>query len=104
MKIIGNTSDGHIVEMSRDEVARAAGFPSMYSVPDKLAHGYGHEKKFPVGTTLEFIEATTRLRRLAEQEEKVRQNAALLRGLADMIEQISPTKIVSPELDQAPAE
>lgn len=99
MKIIGHTPAGYIVEMSDGEVNRAAGFPSDHSPPwKKDSFGYYKPDSLaPIGTEIRFVEPTTRLRALVLQEDKIKQNAGMLRTLADMLETLVPSEIIAPE-------
>lgn len=90
MRIIGKSSGGYLVEMSEDEVCVAAGHSSIYSSPWNRAG-------IPLGTTIDFVAGTAKLKALAAADEKRKQSASVLRALADLIDQIEPTKIEEPK-------
>lgn len=86
MKIIGHTSGGLLVEMSRDEFAKACGYKYEYEVKDKTS----------VGTVANVTAAYDFHRRIANHEDKAKETAGTLRALAALLDGALPSVILPP--------
>lgn len=102
MRIIGSTENGYLVEANGEELACAAGFRWPHEVPGvKQRDGrYHREWYFPIGFIINPTEATKYMQSLRENEAKCRSSAALLRGMADMIDAALPTTAIAPALEK----
>jgi hypothetical protein len=97
MKIDGRLSNGnYIVSMTDDEIASVAGYGiSSMSIPGELHEHGDRNKPIILGIELEVCEAFRQNRALFGQEKKVRDAAGMLRTLADMLESVGPSEIIS---------
>lgn len=98
MKIIGKTEGGYIVEATSDELAKAAGYPDATKAPGFVqGHRYYGDGTFAIGTKFKVIETYKFLHDLRCNEQKVRDAAAQLKALAQMMTAALPTTVVPPE-------
>lgn len=101
MKIVADIKDGHLVEMTTDEIARCAGFQSAWSwkrqVERDPASPFVKGEEFRLGTVIDFRANYTYLDKLRENENQVRGQAKLLRAMADMLDSAMPTTMIPPE-------
>lgn len=94
MKILAASPHGYIVDMTADEVAKAAGFSSTYDTAWEKAN-LGH--RLPVvGTRIDVAAAYNYHVRVASDQSKARSAAGFLRGLADMLEGSLPDVVLPP--------
>lgn len=97
MKIIGKTSDGYIVEATADELAQAAGYRHAFEAPGwQRDHGSYSVGNFSIGTRFKPKETHKFLNDLRDNEQKVRDAAAQLNALAQMMTVALPTTVVPP--------
>lgn len=96
MKIIAQTDRAYLVEMTDDEIVRAAGFSSTYN--DEWAKQNGGRRDPVIGSELNVNAAYMFHSRISGAQEKCVQSAGFLRGLADMIERSPPDVITQPEV------
>ncbi|MEN5275817.1 hypothetical protein ABE527_02595 [Brucella sp. TWI432] len=95
MKVVASTNDGFLVEMTDDEIAKAAGYGSTYA--DAWEKANGNSRKPLVGAVFDVRAAYDYHVRVKDNAEKCRSSAGLLRGLADMLETGMPEVITLPE-------
>ncbi len=87
MKIIGETKNGYIIEMTKLEAAKASGFHSDYSDEwRKMRVGVGSEINFTAA--IEFHSAVRR------HQDEAKKSANILRALADMIDGALPEVVI----------
>lgn len=98
MKVIASTNAGYLVEMTADEVAKAAGFHSSYNDTWEKMNGGRNPK---IGSVLDVKAAYDFHSRISQAQEKCTQSAGFLRGLADMIERSLPDVITHPDEPKA---
>lgn len=104
MKIIGSTYNGYLVEATREELTRAAGYRWPFEVPGAAIPQYQKfDASFPIGTKILVEKTHEYLGQLREHEDKVRQSETLLRALADMLHTALPTTIIPPTAEGEPA-
>ncbi|KQV31104.1 hypothetical protein [Rhizobium sp. Root1204] len=89
MKIIGETKDGYIVQMTKDEAAQASGYYSSYS-DDWRKLGAG------VGTEIKFTAAISYHSQIRKHQDEARKSAGMLRALADMMDGVMPDVVIPP--------
>lgn len=87
MKIIGTTKDGFLVEMTKDEAARAAGFYS--SCSDEW-----RKMGVVVGSEIKFTAALDYHTRVRQHQGEAQKSARTLRALADMIDGALPDVVI----------
>lgn len=99
MKIIGMINDRYLVEATREELTKSAGYSWPFEVPGAaIPSQYSKfDASFPVGTQILVAKTHDYLGKLRENEDKVRQSETLLRALADMLHTALPTTIIPPE-------
>lgn len=93
MKIIGKTEDGYLVEATDKEICYAAGYRYTTQMPNASKYG----DTFRIGTVVNVTTAHVFIHDLRENETKCRAAAALLCGMAQMIEGAMPTTIIPPK-------
>lgn len=93
MKIIGETKDGYIVQMTRDEAAQSAGHYSSYS-DDWRRLGVG------VGTEIKFSAAISYHSQIRQRQDEAKKSAGILRALAEMIDGGLPDVVIPPVPEQ----
>jgi hypothetical protein len=95
VKIIAKTTTGdYLVEMTGNEIAQSAGFPSTSHLP-KIIRSHD-EYSLKLGTRVDVERTQSYLQRLRQHEDGVRHSAAALRALAQMLEAALPTTIIPP--------
>jgi hypothetical protein len=87
MNIIGETKDGYIVQMTKDEAAQASGYHSSYS-NDWRHLGVG------IGTTIKFTAAIGYHSQIREYQDAAKKSAGILRALAEMIDGGLPEVVI----------
>lgn len=97
MKVIGTVGGDYLVQATREELTKAAGYTWPFDVPGAAIPQYAKfEASFPIGTKILVAKTHEYLGQLRENEDKVRQSETLLRALADMLHTALPTTIVPP--------
>ncbi|RRY08867.1 hypothetical protein [Brucella anthropi] len=87
----------YLVEMTSDEIARAAGFDNDWDREFAKAVGqHVRENGLLVGTKLDVGAAYTFHRRISENSEKAKNSANVLRALAEMLESGLPNVVLPP--------
>lgn len=99
MKIIASTSAGYLVEMTEDEIAKAAGFSGSWDGGWQKA--IGDHRGPPIGTTVDVNAAHAFHSRISQHQKEARSSAGILRALADMMDGAMPDVIV-PAASAAP--
>lgn len=103
MKVIGRTENGVILSATNDEVARICGFPYPAAAPADLITAKPTERYcasqrvFRVGVTVEVSPMWDWMTKARESFKKLIQGAAMLRGVADILENTPPLALVEPE-------
>ncbi|WP_336801661.1 hypothetical protein [Kaistia sp. MMO-174] len=97
MKVIAKTGFGYLVEMTEDEIAKAAGYP--YADGDfKKASGresYSRDT-LQIGTEIKVAAAYGFHSRIAEHQDAARKSAGTLRALADLLDGSMPDVVIPP--------
>jgi hypothetical protein len=93
MNIIGETKDGYIVQMTKDEAAQAAGHYSSYS-DDWRKLGVG------IGTTIKFAAAISYHSQIRQHQDAAKKSAGILRALAEMIDGGLPEVVIPAVTEQ----
>lgn len=94
MKIIAQTKDGFLVEMSGDEIAKAAGFTGYYD----SAWGKMNGRSQPyIGSELNVSAAYNFHSAILRSHEACKKSAGFLHGLAEMLEHGMDEVITFPE-------
>lgn len=99
MKVVASTERGYLVEMTADEVAKAAGFHATYS-EGWISKNRGRREPI-IGSAMDVDAAYNFHNRISQAQEKCTQSAGFLRGLADMIERSLPDVITHPDAIEA---
>lgn len=100
MKIIATTErDGFIVEMSGQEVARAAGFYSTYD--DAWERANGGKRAPQIGTEFKVDAAYDFHSRVESHQKQAKDAAGMLRALAEMLEHGLPDVVIPPHTSAA---
>lgn len=94
MKIIGRTVNGYLVEMTDDEIAKAAGFKSHYSDGWQKTNG---SRDPNVGSTINVNAAYNYHERILHHQAEAQKAGSFLRALADMMDGSMPDIITLPE-------
>lgn len=94
MKIIAAAGrERFIVEMTQDEIVKAAGFGGEWETEWQKTNG-GREVK--VGTEIKVGAAYTFHSRIADHQEKAKSAAGILKALAEMLENALPDIVIPP--------
>ena len=93
MKIIGSTVGGFIVQMTEDEIAKAAGYSSTYDNEWRKAKRSDHAPP-DVGLELNVRAAYDFHSRVLSHEREARSCASMMRGLAEMLENAVPSVVI----------
>lgn len=97
MKIIGQTAGGYLVEVSADEIAKAAGYRSDYDADFVTAAGRRSiHDPIRIGTKIDVRAAFDLHSRITHAEEQAKSSAGFLRGLADILENAMPSVVIPP--------
>ncbi|THK33985.1 hypothetical protein EHS39_32940 [Ensifer sp. MPMI2T] len=103
MKIIGQAGrDSYLVQMSTDEIVKAAGYSSPYNDAWEKANG---RREPIVGTEIGVNAAYSYHERVQSHQEAAAKSARTLRALADMIDGALPEVViplVDPDFAQVP--
>lgn len=105
MKIVGRTDTGYLVEATEAELANIAGhaYPNQAPWAELTkSTGYGGAKPIPTGTKIEVTKRFQHLEVLQRREKEVRDAAATLRALADLMVTQMPSVKFPPEPEPAP--
>lgn len=94
MKIIGTAERGFIVEMTLEEIARAAGYSSAHD--SNFINSTGR-RDLPIGTIIDVKAAYDYHSRMASHQAQARSSAGIMRAMADMIEGAMPDVILPPK-------
>jgi hypothetical protein len=98
VKIIGTTTDGYLLEATREEVGLLSG-GQLYA-----ADQYGNRRNYPPGATFAVAPVISHMHALARRAENARQGAAFLRGLAEILDKGIPDWIAEPPAEPKPEE
>lgn len=94
MKIIAAAGrERFIVEMSQDEIVKAAGFGSSYDAGWTKANG---TRDVLVGTEIKVGAAYDFHSRIATHQDKAKSAAGILKALAEMLENTLPDIVIPP--------
>lgn len=105
MKIIGKTEGGYIVEATSEELSNAAGYRTAADAPGWTSgHRYYGDGTFAIGTKFKVTETHKFLHDLRQQEAKVRDAAAQLKALSQMMTAALPSTVVPPTTGEAASE
>lgn len=101
MKIMAKTSTGYLVDMTEDEIAKAAGCAGVHDTvwrKVKPAPGadYQHDRQLYMGAEIKVSAAYSFHARVIEHQEKARSSAGMLRALAEMLENAVPDTVIPP--------
>lgn len=89
MKIIGHTSNGYLVEMSRHEITRLCGDAAKHKTQG--GYSYSHEEiPHAIGKEFDIAPVVDRVHALDRAAGQAKLGAGYLRGLADQLEREIP--------------
>ncbi|MEE9924040.1 MAG: hypothetical protein PBV01_11830 [Brucella anthropi] len=102
MKVAAKINDNkYLVEMTSDEIARAAGYDSDWDSEFSKAIGYpARSNGLRTGTTIAVNAAYTFHRQISEHSDKAKSSASVLRALAEMLENGLPGVVLTPVEDK----
>jgi len=102
MKIIAKTSAGYLVEMTEDEIAKAAGCTGVYDevwrkTKPALGQAYENDRVLRMGATVNVNAAYDFHARVIAHQEKAKSSAGMLRALAEMLDNAMPDAVIPRE-------
>jgi hypothetical protein len=109
MQIMAKTSTGYLVDMTEDEIAKAAGCAGVHDavwrkVKPAPGHDYQHERQLYMGAHIKVSAAYSFHARVIEHQDKAKSSAGMLRALAEMLENALPDVVIPPPAALAEAE
>lgn len=102
MKIVAQTGGGFLVEMSTEEVAKAAGYSCTYDDgwENALKKAGNYDSRNPkIGMTVEVRAAYDFHSRITKHEGKAKEAAGTLRALAKLLDGAMPSVLIPPARD-----